>query len=994
MDRKALTEFLAGKRQLTEMGFNSPGAGAAAGLPPMWTGRQERLSQAWTDIMVRLEAIALDVLDVSEDLYFECLPLLKDIRGASSEMVHDQLPRFQGILSLLVKYQGLHADMQIHIQHMQQLCQELQYVCDEITPRDPKVPEAPPRRKEDWATGALGAKKPDVTFSHPGGEAQWESTLKQHIKGKGGNEARENPGPHPSCPSLVMASLGSAADSIAESIGDLEANFLRAGDAVRLTLEAYTDVDRADVEVSGVSPGSFPRLEVTCRFKGSDTVGRCSLYWAENGKERALCVEGIKDDTLLMSENLTDAQVASRVYSCLDAALDFRPCAARLGVVPTLYRMLERAGKGTPIQPEHVEQVLAGLSARLGLHESVQLTPDRVKLHCEAISPIIWSWFYDWEHEEVGADSPRDLVKTPDGPTYEDPAAGLTERSLLGAFKSPSVRVNLEAKTVSIVGPDDEEEVCQRSMTDEDVTARLLSMSYQKEDVMRGHVVESEWERAFLEQEGFDAKDHPRNLQTGEFVDAGSANSGQRKAAYAASRADKRRAAKSKREKGKVIPPATPKGTMPPDVTEPEKKEPSWQPTDAEKHPLVTKPEEKPGPADPGQAPKKADTTPPESPKAEEPKTTEVPAQEPQQPHGGQTTTMDPLGNIVTQTPPVPDKITQPQPILDPMGNVVGYAPVAPVLPPPAVMQQPSQPKKGKELPMDEPFAQPKKGSEAPTLPDAPKSTKDMKKIAISRDKVGVATHPEPEEPSDEEKKKQKPQPVIPQPPKGGGVKRHNPDLDAAFGFGPPAGEQPQQPVPPTSAEPKPEQPTFSRKENPELDAVMGVPEAQAVQQVQQDPELQAAAKDLGTEEESAEDVKKFEELAALFSQASPPQQPQQPGQGADTDDVGVPKQHAKEMATIAGKLASKMYAKDLLKAREMLKNDPKFQALKPEQRTAAIQGKAQELQGKRVEFWNKVGTGAGKVWDNIKTQAKWTFDSILDLSDIEAEQGAKSYEV
>jgi hypothetical protein len=888
----------------------------------MWTGRQERLSQAWMDIVVRLEAIALDVLDISEGVYYECLPLLKDIRGASSEMVHEQLARFHGLVAILNRHAGDHEQMPAQVSRMQQLCTELQYVCDEISPRDPRVPEAPPRKKDDWAFQTLGKKKPDLTFASPGGNDQWESTLQSHLTGKVLPETQGS-----SEPSLVMASLARAADSVSEATGDVEARFLRAGESIRLAMEAYTEVESVDVSISGSVPGSFPRLEVVARWKLSETSGRCSMYWIEDGKKRGLYVEGLRDDEILMSENLSDAQVASRVYRCFDSVLDFRPTAVRSGVVETLYRIAERAKAGLDVTPTHVEQVLSGLCPVLALSESVRLPADAVQLRTESLGAAIWSWFYDWEYEEdreYGDD--RELLNA--AKLLDVPGVpGLVEGTLSGAFRSPRLQINVLEATVSVVGEDGEVETLPRDMKDEDVSARLLSMSWQKENVTRGKVIESEWERGLLQSLGddvdFTPSEHPRNLQTGEFVDAGSANSGQRKAVKNADRRKKRATPAGLRSKPK---PASQVHTMNPVA---------WQPTDAEKHPLATKPEAPPSTM----------------------------------------TTMDPLGNTVTQTPPVPDKITPPQPIIDPMGNVIGYAPVAPVLPPPSTMRQPLPPRKGKEMDFDTPLAQPKKGSQSPDLPAPPPGRKDLKKLTIPRGQMGMSTHEVPPEPSDEEKKKNKPQPVIPQPPKGGGVRRNNPDLDAAFGFAPPAGEAPVAP-PDAQTTPPPQAPSEEK-----------TTEAAAAAEVQNDPEIQSAAEGMDMGSSSDETMQQLAQLVQELVESFRAQLV--PGEGGEPLDPeaalkAFQAQRSEELRTSAGRAARKVYARDLIKAKKQVDSLPPEKAPRSSQeRLDMIRSIVEKRRAAREKFWSTASEKVDEFFRSIVVgSAQWSVDTLIDVTD------------
>jgi hypothetical protein len=937
MENRDLSAYLRGKKTLAEVSYGSPGPG----LPPMWTGRQERLSQSWMDIVVRLEAVALDVLDISEDIYYECLPLLKDVRGASSEMVHEQLSRFHGLLAILNRHAGDHAQMPAQVSRMQQLCTELQYVCDEISPRDPKVPEAPPRKKEDWAFQTLGKKKPDVTFTAPGGSDQWESTLQGHLTGKALPETSGS-----SEPSLVMASLSRAADSVAEATGDVEARFLRAGESIRLAMEAYTEVESVDVSISGAVPGSFPRLEIVARWRLSETSGRCSLYWIEDGKKRGMYVEGLRDDEILMSENLSDAQVASRVYRCFDSVLDFRPLAVRSGIVETLYRMAERAKAGLDVTPTHVEQVLAGLCPVLALSESVRLPADAVQLRTESIGAAVWSWFYDWEYEEDReyGDNRELVTVAKELETADSP--GLVEGTLSGAFRSPRLQINMIEATVSIASEPDDVEILPRGMTDEDVSARLLSMSWQKENVTRGKVIESEWERGLLQSLGEDVEftpaEHPRNLQTGEFVDAGSANPGQRKAAANASRRKKR---------------ATPPGLRAPRPTAPEGS--TKKPKD-QRRPSAELSLSDWDPHPPTKAP-------------------EVPAQEPEAPPSSMATTMDPLGNTVTQTPPVPDKITPPQPIMDPMGNVLGYAPVAPVLPPPPTMRQSLPPKKGKEMDFDTPLAEPKKGSQSPDLPSPPPGRKDLKKLTIPRDRTGMSTHEVPPEPSDEEKKKNKPQPVIPQPPKGGGVRRKNPDLDAAFGFAPPAGEAPPEaPAAPKSAPTAPPAPVPGEEKTTEQAAAAAV---------QSDPELQGASQGLDMGSSSDETMQQLaqlvQEMVAAFQATLAPRDGSTP---VDPEAAlkAFQAQRGEELRTAAGRAARKAYARDLVKAKKQVDGlSPEKAPKSPQERLDMIRSIAAKRGEDREKFWATASEKVDAFFRNVVLgSTQWSVDTLIDVTD------------
>lgn len=1066
MKRQDLKEFLAGRKQLTEMGFNSPGASANSGLPPMWTGRQEKLAAAWQDIMVQMEALFLDVLDESQDIYSQCLPLLKDIRSSRGEACHENLPRFNALVQILAQYVNQSPTMALCVSRMQHLMQELQYVCEELAPRDPRVPEAPPRRKDDWTAKTMGQKKPDMTFVHSGGvDDRWESTLKKEIKG-GTVSDNKNPAHLPSCPSLVMASLGSAADSISESIGDLEANFLRAGDAIRLCLEMYTDVDRAEISISGAAPGSFPRLEVKCFWEGSAYSGQADLFWSENGKDRVLVIEGKSDGKISMGENLADSEVASRIYECLNTVFMSDPRMGRAHVVPSIYRLLGKVQRGESIQPANISEILEGLTTYIGLHESVRLMPEKIKLQCESFSDLLWLFFYEWEydHQKNG-----------------DPSTNpLAENALVGAWRSPRIMVNLESAEVYLSDGESEPELLPASAKDEDVTAKLLSMSFQKEDVSRGRVIEGEdptleeeWEGPFrgeltegsdkerwyfkcaqckkpwaveysrmnverpaptylhghlvkgpsvpsvpparqseldkecsspcpkcgynpeggkkhqtmgkvtttglqgsamappcdgrctnapgpscdcqcggenhgsgklvpkavnrgavkeswegffkdalTEQGDWDPREHPRHLHTGEFVDKGSATSHQKKAAKQAHKA---------RTVGK-----TPKGPIP---TTREEIKPSRSKYD----PQTEKP---------------AQEAPP--PKAEEP---QAPA--PEQNQEPQAPPQEPYLPAPVEQPIAPAESPAPQvqqvPVPVPFGAMLP--------PPPAYAQLPPPPGKGKELPQDQSY-QPT--GEAPNLPPPPvskipKGEKNAMSPNTRTDRASVSTHPNsPDDPKEE--------PLRPPVPAAPVMKRDNPDLDAAFGFGPPD-QGPPQNVPDQAQNPAqgtPKSPEAPQNKVP-------VPDRG------QDPDVDAVTQETGaTDANTDEDVQSL--LKLLMGRQQQPQQAPAGGEQPQGDELPDTEdflnQRKEELSTVGGKLSRKIYAQDLIKARAAVDGLPQDQKpATPADRQRLIREKAQEFQKQREEFWKNAMKNVDSFLNAVSSLSEITWDNVMDVA-------------
>jgi len=1113
MKSQDLKEYLSGRKQLTEMGFSSPGAGANTGLSPMWTGRSEKLSNAWQDILVQLEALVLDILDLSQAVYAQILPLLKDIRGSRGESCHENLPRFNAMIQILAQHQDKGEQMSLFMARAQHLMQELQYVCDELAPRDNRVPEAPPRRKDDWLTQKTGMKKPETTFAPPGGsDDRWESTLRSEIKSGTLSDTKNPLAQPPTCPSLVMASLGHAADSISESSGDLEAAFMRAGGAINLCLEQYTDADHATSEISGSAPGTFPRLDVICSWNDSPYAGKASVYWSENGKDRALVIEGRSDGLVRMSENLTDQQVAERIYNCLDTVFDSNPRANTSGatIIPTLYRLLGRVQRGENIQPYQVEQVLEGLRTHIGLSENVGLISDKINLQCESVSASIWSWYYTWEHEYVSPDSMFAAVDGVFGPTFDNPGAdvvtegeyqfhktmkyvrggiyiayldgprgkavlemqlvdadegvnnvtfhvlkspegleakypvgkvltvprstvfksfkwvkppnafeGVVGEALVSAWQTPKICLNLESAEVYLADEDDKE-VLPPDMKDEDAAARLLSLSFQKESLARGKVIEqwqdtlrqevaaltegmiltnhrskgmitptagaikdyrtdpgsltkacyaavayakrdrkeyvviygnsmmqkvyhiglqSEgllkygipsgttiqvmlakpdgsifqcdavsnqakkastlgegWEQSFRdsmnEQDDWDAREHPRDRSTGEFVDTDKATAHQFRAAHQAHKDRKKEAGK------------TPKGPIP---TTREPVKPSRSKYDPQDPPKA-------------ETPKAPPVEEPKAPPVAEPQTPEVPPPAP------------------AETPPVEQPQAPPP--------VIPTQPQVPMAPEP---QLPKEPKQGKALPQDQPYS-PKEGP-APDLPVPPTSE------PVKQPRLG-------EPPTI--------RPAVPAAP----ISRDNPDLDAAFGMAPPPGQQPPQAAS-----------TISR-DNPDLDAALGMspPEAEAAKQVAQDPELAQVAQEMGVEENPESDPFTQQLLDILKNIPSPEQPPAQPGQPAPTekDTAEYLRQRKEQLSTAAGKVSRKAYAKDIYKARKFVdsltpdhKDFPKTQ----EERQALIRKTAEEYQERRAKWWTKAIAGGMTIIGGLGTAGLVTFDAIYDIS-------------
>lgn len=497
------------ERMLLEMNYSSPGASTNSGMPPMWDGRRERLGNTWQSIIVQLEALWLDVLDASEEVYEQALPVLKDIRGSKPEMVWENLPRFKSLVRILKSAHGdSENDWKVHAGRMEYLLHDLQWACEELAPKDDRVPEAPPVPKGQWKAEhgkTSEVDPPDAVFEpakKKGKQAAKEDKPDQVYRPK---EKKNESTSYPS--SLVMASLRRASDSISESTSHLESSFLSAGDAIRLCLEAHTDVDSAYVEIGESVPGSYPRLDVHVEWrsngKPSDAVGSVRLFWENGTKDysSSLIIEGKEMGWVSVDERVTDADVASRIYECLDVRYnpDARRVWERARVMPTLYRIIERVQRGESIPRYAVEETLSRLRTHIGMHHGVRLVSEDVNLNKidEALGADVWQYYYDWEYWHEGSPDVRssrygggsDVLLSPVKPATIGGEPTVNEAALVEAWATPAVRIDVSEGSVYFG-----EEKVSRDTTDEDAAARLVSLSMQKESVSSGFL--AEWEQA------------------------------------------------------------------------------------------------------------------------------------------------------------------------------------------------------------------------------------------------------------------------------------------------------------------------------------------------------------------------------------------------------------------------------------------------------------------------------------------------------------------
>lgn len=148
----SLKAYLRGKVSLKE--FNSNGINPISMGSPV-SPKQERMAEAWQDLMVQLEALWLDVLNSDEDVYEEALPALQELRGMNPESSQSAVTLFQSLAYVLSKHADEDAiagdkDMSLYFSRMEYLIGELEYVNDQHNPDVHRVPGAPIQSKDDW----------------------------------------------------------------------------------------------------------------------------------------------------------------------------------------------------------------------------------------------------------------------------------------------------------------------------------------------------------------------------------------------------------------------------------------------------------------------------------------------------------------------------------------------------------------------------------------------------------------------------------------------------------------------------------------------------------------------------------------------------------------------------------------------------------------------------------------------------------------------------
>jgi hypothetical protein len=347
------------------------------------------------------------------------------------------------------------------------------------------------------------------------------------LKKKAKKESREHRLP-PKTSSLVLASFAKAADSISENLRDSEAEFLEAGAALTAALEEYTDVAAVYTEVGAAVPGSIPRIDVYTEWESSAT---CYGYGRLAYTAEGLGVFDARDrvrDVIEVTEDITDEDVANRVYLALETVhdVDARRVFSESRTIPALYKLIDQARRGIDLPETAFASVLQGLRSRLGLQESVRMVSQEISLQLDEDFSELYNYHFAWVVR-----TPLTHVKLPDElspESMEDPvpgdeeqdvelagmepyvagapvrdaddedlravftAHGIGERKQGAAaeyWRTPGIAISLRERAVYLVHEGKKEKI-DPDTRDEDISARLASMAYQKENISSGRIIE------------------------------------------------------------------------------------------------------------------------------------------------------------------------------------------------------------------------------------------------------------------------------------------------------------------------------------------------------------------------------------------------------------------------------------------------------------------------------------------------------------------------
>ena len=331
----------------------------------------------------------------------------------------------------------------------------------------------------------------------------------------------------PETESVVLASFAKARDAVLESGRDFDSEFLEAAATLQTVLEEYTDVASAYVELGMVVPGAAPRVDVYVEWDSGSRQSDCYGFGRLVFERAQLKIFDSADrlkETIGLS--VTDDELAESLYLALETIWDVSPRRVfeSSRVIPALYRLVEKAQRGETVPESALANILQGLRPRLGLQESIRMVSQEISLRLDENFEDLYAYHFEWAvrspltsmpiPDELGEPSTME-DPIPDGMQShqqygepyidsapvrdtddDDDRLGATQfhferkqGALAEHWQTPSLGVSFRDGKIYLVHEGEKAEV-DPDTKDEDISARLASMAYQKESIATGHIIE------------------------------------------------------------------------------------------------------------------------------------------------------------------------------------------------------------------------------------------------------------------------------------------------------------------------------------------------------------------------------------------------------------------------------------------------------------------------------------------------------------------------
>jgi hypothetical protein len=402
---------------------------------------------------------------------------------------------------------------------------------EEPEPEDPALAQEPqepaPEQPDEEPVDPDAQVAPEPEEPEEPEEEPQDDGKPDFLKKKAKKESAEHRLP-PKTSSLVLASFAKAADSISENLRDSETEFLEAGATLQAALEEYTDVAAVYTEVGAAVPGSVPRIDVYTEWESSAT---CYGYGRLAHTAEGLGVFDARDrvrDVIEVTEDITDEEVANRVYLALETVhdVDARRVFSESRTIPALYKLIEQARRGIDLPETSFASILQGLRPRLGLQGEVCMVSQEISLQLDEDFSDLYNYHFAWAvrtplthvplPDELSPENMEDPVPSDEDQDAElagmEPyvagapvrdaddedlratfaAHGIGERKqgeAVAYWRTPGIAVSIRDQAIYFVHEGKKEKI-DPDTKDEDISARLASMAYQKEDISSGRIIE------------------------------------------------------------------------------------------------------------------------------------------------------------------------------------------------------------------------------------------------------------------------------------------------------------------------------------------------------------------------------------------------------------------------------------------------------------------------------------------------------------------------